>query len=176
MVRRRQVVRVLLRGLPLLLVATVAVTIADRIAPLRALDVYLAAHPDVALVMAIVTLNVAVVGLLLLIAVHFLMPAGQKDPRGQAAVQLIPVDDDRQRSGAYPPQSGAQRSSLSGRFQQNMPQWRLFATRLGGVCFGLGLSGFLFLAGPPCVKALALLATVYAAGWLAWDLARTNGR
>jgi hypothetical protein len=180
----RSWLRVLLGSLPLVVGAIAAVAVAERVAPLRALDVYLAANPGVASGLGLMALNLAVVGTLLLLAVHFLMGAGEQDWAGRPVVQLLPVYR-RRRSGAGDPRQGAERGfeapaslrssldDLGGESRRMTPrQRRSFVLRLGSLCFASGVLGFVFLVGPACIRLMIIVAVVYAVGWLAWALAR----
>ena len=177
----RRVVRVVVRGVPLVLLAIAGAAMAERIAPLRMLDVYLVNNPALATGLGLVTLNLVAVGLLLVIAVHFMMSAEGENQSGQPVVQLLPV---YRRGRMVRPQMPV--DALSDRDSpQTLPElWkagynrlppdqrRLFVLRLGGLCLLVGVAGFAFLIGPASVRSVIAVSVVYVMGWLGWALAR----
>jgi hypothetical protein len=173
--------RVLVRGVPLVLTAIAAAAMAERIAPLRMLDLYLSNNPALASGLGLLTLNLAAVGLLLLLAVHFLMGAGEQNPAAGPVVELLPVyrSGRKTRRGvsenAFSDSDSPQMWTEAGEteFSRMSPdQRRLFVLRLGGLCLVVGVTGFAFLVGPACVRSVIVVSVVYSVGWLGWALAR----
>jgi hypothetical protein len=192
----RRVWRVVVYGWPLALLGVIAAAVAGRIGPLQRLQAYLVAHADVVRWLSLLALNLAAVGVLLLLVVYFLMRTENEDQVGATAVELLPVDRRRRL-----PRSRARRdlnmeawaeelatgpvdpSSVRGlltalrRTLQLMPleQRRLIVMMLGGLCFVSGASSFVFLVGPPFVKLLVLAALLYGTGWVLWHVWHAEG-
>jgi hypothetical protein len=171
----------LVRGVPLVLLVIVAAAMAERIAPLRMLDLYLTNNPALASGLGLVTLNLAAVGLLLLLAVYFLMGAGQQNQVSEPVVQLLPVYRRGRKTrsqvseSAFSDSDAPQLWTETGKSEfSRMPldQRRLFVLRLGGLCLMVGVTGFAFLVGPACVRSVIVVSVTYGVGWLGWTLVR----
>jgi hypothetical protein len=179
--RRGQVLRVLIRGVPWVLMVIVAAAMTERIAPLRMLDLYLANNPTLTGGLGLVTLNLAAVGFLLLLAVHFLMSVGQRDQASEPVVQLLPLYRRGRKTksqvlgNAFSDSDSPQIWTETGKTESSrMPpeQRRIFVLRLGGLCLVVGVTGFAFVVGPACVRSVIVVSVVYTVGWLGWALVR----